>query len=178
MRCKKLGKLMPAAAFLFLSAALLGGCEDDPAAPQATAPPTVNVTVTVTAVEVIAECEGTTGTNPGDFVFELHFYTSDTSIATQVFSGSFSGLNNETVNIPDIVVELNRAAPEDGRLYLEFRVTELDNNVPDAGMNDARGIGEYGWPTGDTVEDTYVTQVSGSSRCSVAFVYTLGAERR
>jgi hypothetical protein len=164
------------AAFLLACLLFAGACEDDTTAPQAVEP-TVNVTLTVTEIQVIAECEGTTGTNPGDFVFEVHFYTSDADIATQQFSGSFTGLNGQTVDIPDIVFELNRLPPEDGQLYLEFRVTELDNGVPDSGMNDARAILDFGWPTSDTSEEFYAATVSGSSRCSVLFVNTLSAVR-
>jgi hypothetical protein len=157
--------------------ALVGGCgDDDTMVLQATPDPTVKVTITVKEVVVVAECEGTTGTNPGDFVFDVDFYTSDASIETQSFSGSFMGLNNQTVDIPDIVIELNRVPPESGWLYLEFSATELDNGVPDAGMNDSRGLGEYGWPTGDTLEENYTVNVAGSSRCAVTFVVSLKAE--
>lgn len=174
---KKPGWRAPGAALLLMLTVLLGGCDDDAAGPQATPDPTVKVTITVIEVDVVAECEGTTGTNPGDFIFELHFYTSDSSIATREFSGSFSGLNGQTVDIPDIVIELNRVPPEDGRLYMEFRVTELDNGVPDSGMNDARSINEFIWPTGATAQEYYPQLISGSSRCSVVFIYTLSAVR-
>lgn len=167
-----------AAAILLAPLALLGGCEDDPAEPQVTPDPTVKVTITVKEVQVIAECEGTTGTNPGDFVFTLDFSTSDTHITPQEYSGSFSGLTGQTLDITDIVIELNRVPPKNGFMYMEFSVTELDNNVPDAGMNDSRGVGEYAWPAGDLLEETFVTQVSGSSRCRVLFVYTISAVRQ
>ena len=167
------------AAVLWLALpAFLGGCGDDDAtAPQATPDPTVKVTITVKEVIVIAECEGTTGTNPGDFVFDLDFYTSDASIETQSFSGSFAGLKNQNVDIPDIVLELNRIPPEDGWLYLMFAVTELDNGVPDPGMNDSRGLGEHPWPTGAVDEYFFTVDVSGSTRCSVRFVGWIKAEK-
>jgi hypothetical protein len=174
--CKR--KAWRAAVLLFALPAFLDGCgDDDTTAPQATPNPTVKVTITVRQVIVIAECEGTTGTNPGDFVFDLDFYTSDTSIETQSFSGSFAGLNNQNVDIPDIGIELNRVPPEDGWLYLNFSVTELDNGIPDPGMNDSRGLCEHRWPTGDVEEYFFTVDVSGSTRCSVRFVGWLKAER-
>jgi len=175
---KKPGGTALTAALLLPLLAILGGCGDDTAAPQTAADPTVDVTITVKEVDVIAECEGTTGTNPGDFTFNVLFYTSDQSIATQTYSGTFSGLTGQAVDIPDIVIKLNRRPPKDGRLYLEFQVTELDNNVPDSGMNDARGILELVWPTGDAEEDTYPERVTGSARCSVLFVSTMKAVQR
>lgn len=177
MSCKKSGGPAIAAALLLVLGAFLSGCEDDVAAPTVAADPTVKVMITVTQVHVIAECEGTTGTNPGDFVFELAFYTSDSSIEETLYSGSFSGLNGQDVDIADIEIELNRVPPDDGRLYMEFRVTELDNGIPDSGMNDARSIGDYLWPTGDTLEENFTQRVAGSTRCEVMFVYTLSAER-
>ncbi len=176
MRLMRSGKTAAIATPLLACLALVAACEDDTTAPPASEP-TVNVTITVREVDVIAECEGTTGTNPGDFIFEVHFYTSDTDIATRQFSGSFSGLSGQTVDIPDIVIELNRLPPKDGRLYLEFRVTELDNGIPDSGMNDARAIAEFIWPTSDTLEEFYSQAVAGSSRCAVLFVNTLSAVR-
>jgi hypothetical protein len=158
--------------------AFLGGCgDDDTTAPQATPAPTIKVTITIKQVIVIAECEGTTGTNPGDFVFDVDFNTSDANIETQSSSGSFTGLTNQGVDIPDIVFELDRVPPEDGSLYLMFSVTELDNGVPDAGMNDARALTEYGWPTGDVEEHFLTVDVSGSTRCSVRFVAWIKAEK-
>ena len=162
-----------AAVTLAVVLAFLVGCDDD-----TIAPPRVNkvkVTVTVKEVYVIAECEGTTGTNPGDFTFELLFYTEDKTIAVQQYTGTFSGLNGQTVNIPDIVVEMARVPKAGQWFYMEFGATEWDNGVPDSGMNNSRGLGEYGWPADKTAEEIYVQTVSGSGRCSVMFVYTISA---
>jgi hypothetical protein len=165
------------AAFL-MAATLVGGCGDSTTAPQATANAnTVRVKVTVKSVYVIAECEGTTGTNPGDFTFELHCYTNDPDIPERVFNGTFSGLKGQTVDIPDIVIQMDRVPKKGDWFDMEFRVTELDNGVPDPRMNDSRSISQYAWPTGDTLEEDYPQEVTGSSACSVQFTYGISASR-
>jgi hypothetical protein len=103
---------------------------------------------------------------------------SSTTATKQTFSGTFSGLKGQTVDLPDIVIKMHRV-PKKGDLFdIEFSMTELDNGVPDARMNDARSIGQYAWPTKSTGADTYAQEVTGNPACSVQFSCTIAATRK
>ncbi len=164
--------------FLVLALAVSGiGCggEDTPVAPQNTDPTTRKVTVTVGSVVVIGSCEGS-ATNPGDFTYELEVSEPGKDKADWLrFSGSFSGLAGQTVDIPDVVFTMDREPKSGDWFELVFHVTEWDGaNITDDRMNDSMGTGYHKWTGGDDwMNGAHVVMVSGSAECRVNMVYSV-----
>ncbi len=151
------------------------GDDDDPVAPQGAASTTRTVTVTVSEVFVIASCEGASD-NPGDFTFEIEIAEVGKERPDwQQFSGSFSGLASQTIDIPDIVYTMERE-PEAGDWFqVIFHVTEWDGaDVVDDRMNDSMGEGYHAWTSGgDWDNGPHVTLVSGDTQCRVNMIYSV-----
>lgn len=144
-------------------------------APQNTGPRMDKVTVTVSSVLVIASCENASD-NPGDFTFELYVMDPKKDKADWLhFTGSFSGLSAQTVDIPDIVFTMDREPTKGDAFSLDFHVTEWDGaNITDDRMNDSQGTAYHPWTSGDDWNNgPHAQLVSGSSACRVSFVYSV-----
>jgi hypothetical protein len=163
--------------FLLAIAASGIGCgsEDSPMAPQNTGPKMDKVKVTVSSVLVVASCENASD-NPGDFTFELYVMDPKKDKAEWLhFTGSFSGLSAQTVDIPDIVFTMDREPKAGDAFTLDFHVTEWDGaNIVDDRMNDSQGDANHAWTSGDDWNNgPHAQLVSGSSECRVSFVYSV-----
>lgn len=150
----------------------LGGCGDHPSAPR-----TRSVTVTVSSVLVVGDCESTGG-NHGDFTYELVVVDPGVEPANQLrFSGSFPGVSGDPVDLPDIAFTMRREAKPGDAFTLLFRVTEWDAAmVADPRMNEVTGERVHAWTSGaDWANGAHAMDVDGGPECGVRFSYSVAA---
>ena len=148
-------------------------CSDDDD-PAAQGPVTHSVTVTITQIGIVADCEPAAA-NAGDFTYELIVIDSAQEPADyRTFTGSFSGTSGTPINIPDVIFTMAREPKTGDSFILEFHVTEWDGATPDARMNDSIGNETHAWTTGtDWNNGPHTVTVTGDPECEVHFIYSV-----